>query len=565
MGAVALAVYLLYNWTFLIPVHFDITDRLIGQGTDPLAWIWFYSWFPYALTQGSNPLISAVVWVPGGLNLTWTKCTMALAILCWPITTHWGACVTYNVIVLTAPALAAWMAYFLCREITGMFFPALFGGWLFGFSSYELGQLLGHVDLFVNWPVPLLAWLAVRWYRKKLSDRAFVILATITLFIELGISIEVFATTVLFGFTTLLIAYHVLPDPTAPRRLTRLMIYSTIILPAVCLLALPFLGVMLFGPDHPYRSIYSPAVFSTDLANILIPTGTTWLDNGLLALLFGPMAGNISEQGAYIALPLLVMWILYIRSYWRTGTGKLVIVAAAMFMVFSLGPWLTILDHRFSIPLPWAIFTHLPLIKDALPARFTLYVWLATAVMAAMWMAQSQSHWIFKLALTGATVLFLFPNLERPSLWCDVPTIPMFFQHGQYQHYIRRNENVLLLPTGPDGEAVFIQAHCNFYFHIVGGYLGPPPPRMHSNHIELACFYGGQVSATARQVLHFFHHAKIGAVVISPAEATVFQWLLSPLHIHPIEVGGVDFYEIKSPVPTNATHRSAGPVLPKTG
>ena len=56
------------------------------------------------------------------------------------------------------PAVSAWAAFLLCRHLAGRFWPSLIGGYLFGFSSYELGlPLVVIVALYARsaWRTPL--------------------------------------------------------------------------------------------------------------------------------------------------------------------------------------------------------------------------------------------------------------------------------------------------------------------------------------------------------------------------------------------------------------------------
>ncbi len=557
MAGVALGLYLLYNAIFLIPLHFDITHRLIGATKDPLQWIWFFKWFPYALMHGLNPFISPVIWAPRGLNLTWTTCTPALAILCWPITALWGPFVSYNLVALIAPALGAWMAYLVCREITGRFFPSLLSGWLFGFSSYEIGQLAsGHINLFVTWPAPLLLWLAVRWYKGKIKDWQFITAAAAALLLLFGISVEVFTTTIFSAILVAVIAFGVLRAPSSRDKLLRLATLSAVATVAVAVIASPYLWLMLFGPDHPHGPIWPASKCSIDLANLLVPSRWTWLDGGALEILLGAFSRNIPQQGGYIGLPILILWILFIKDYRCRDTGKLIAGSAAVFMLLSLGPWLIVLNHRLPVPMPWWIFNHLPLIQDALPARLTLYLSLASAVMAAVWLADAPANWRLKLALGTACILFLLPNFSLLRLWRIHSEVPAFFKNKVYTQYLYRNENVLLLPVGWKGRNVFWQAESNFYFRIAGGYLGPPPPRMMQNPVMHACMYGGQTGDIANQIWPFIRHAHIGAVIISASDAGSFQWLLSCLHVHPITIQGLKLYLIQ---PRAQAHSAHGP------
>ncbi len=66
----------------------------------------------------------------------------------------------------------AWAAFLLCRHLTGRFWPSLVGGYLFGFSSYELGHVLGQPQLTAVFAVPLIALVVVRAARGRASRPA---------------------------------------------------------------------------------------------------------------------------------------------------------------------------------------------------------------------------------------------------------------------------------------------------------------------------------------------------------------------------------------------------------
>jgi hypothetical protein len=53
-----------------------------------------------------------------------------------PVTHFFGPILPYNILSIASPPLAAWTAFVLCRYACGRFWPALLGGYIFGFSSY---------------------------------------------------------------------------------------------------------------------------------------------------------------------------------------------------------------------------------------------------------------------------------------------------------------------------------------------------------------------------------------------------------------------------------------------
>ena len=133
-------IYLLLSLLYFGTVG-DYGHMYFGYGLDPIQFIWFLNWWPWAIAHGLNPFISYYVWYPHGFNLTWATSMPLAALLMWPLTWLAGAVVSYNVLSLVAPALSAWTGFLLARYLTRDTLASFIGGYLFGFSSYELGEM----------------------------------------------------------------------------------------------------------------------------------------------------------------------------------------------------------------------------------------------------------------------------------------------------------------------------------------------------------------------------------------------------------------------------------------
>ena len=94
--------------------------------------------------------------------MTWVTSMPCAALLASPITLLADAVVSFNVLSLLAPALSAWAGFLLAQYITRDTSSSLIAGYLFGFSSYELGEMLGHLHLNMTFVVPLLVLLVVQ-------------------------------------------------------------------------------------------------------------------------------------------------------------------------------------------------------------------------------------------------------------------------------------------------------------------------------------------------------------------------------------------------------------------
>ena len=83
--------------------------------------------------------------------------------------------------MLAGPVLAAFFAFLLCRYITRNFAASLFGGYVFGFSTYILGHMEGHLQLVLIFPIPAAVHLTLRLIDERISQRRFIVLMALSL------------------------------------------------------------------------------------------------------------------------------------------------------------------------------------------------------------------------------------------------------------------------------------------------------------------------------------------------------------------------------------------------
>ena len=131
--------------------------------------------------------------------MTWAGSMPAGALAIWPVTSWLGPVVSYNVLMLLSPALSAWTAFLLAKYVTRDPLASLFAGYFYGFSSYEIGHMLGHLNLVLIFVVPLFVLIVVKRFRGELSLFQFVAAVAVTLLIQLGLSTEYLATACLCG------------------------------------------------------------------------------------------------------------------------------------------------------------------------------------------------------------------------------------------------------------------------------------------------------------------------------------------------------------------------------
>lgn len=552
-GAAVLGLYLLvamvYIGRFALP---SLAGGTLGTGPDVQIFLWGLRWWPYALAHGVDPFVSHVVWAPFGSNILWTTTVPAISLLIAPVTILLGPAVAWNVLCVLAPALGAWAAYLLCRELTGRLWPSAFGGALFGFSSFQLAEGLAHLQVAMDLCVPLAAWVIARHVHGRLSGKELALRLGAIAILEFLISPEILATMVLFGAILAAGAYFVRPCERVTLRRTVTAALGGL-LGGVVVLS-PLVVTMLRAT--PSYLLNTPATYSTDLVNFVVPTRVSALGAMWRSPVVDSFPGNLAEQGAYLGLPLLAIVVGFAVSGRRSPRGRLLLFMLLCSIVLSLGPRLTVAGHQ-SIWLPAALLARVPLLADALPGRFTLYTSLAAALIVGEWLTSAPSRLrtsvapairrstraAFRPALAGLAALAIVPSANAILWWKPTPA-PI--AHGTLNRLLPVGSNVLSLPFWNLGDrSLYAQAASGMHFNLVDGWLQLMPAQYgrvasFTNHLSFGELSGLHGSAPVAEFKRGLCRLRIHYVIVwnySPR-------LLAVLRLTPVRAGNALVYRL---------------------
>ena len=202
-------------------------------------------------------------------------------------------------------------------------------------------------------------------------------------------------------------------------------------------------------------------------------------------------------------------------------------VALALFLiaaVCSLGGYLHVGGVQ-SIPLPWALAEHLPVLGLMIPARFAVFAALAASVLAAVWLARQSLRsgaWILGIL----AVVALWPAVGR-NYWRGVPAVPKLFTSGGERRLISARDVVLALPAGSKGQSMIWQADSNLRFQMVGGYiLAPEAPQPYGRFaIYPTLAFGRPVPHLLSAASVFLHRTRPTVAVMEIRQASDSLWL----------------------------------------
>jgi hypothetical protein len=536
-GLLALAIYMLLSFAFIgRSVACNLSASYVGTSNDPSVYMWFLCWWPYAIAHRLNPMITHVVWAPVGFDVAWTTSMPLPALLAAPLTRTFGPVVVYNVLCVLAPALAAWCGFLLCRRITGNYPAAVLGGYVFGFSAYMLAETRGHLPLVLIFPMPLAILLILNRLDGRISPRRFSLLLGAVLATAFLCWAELYATMTFFGALALGLFYS---GGAMRCRIRHLLIPILIAYGLSLIVVLPYLYYF-FQPGYPRSPINSPLRFSADLLNLLLPTSVNALgDVSFMEKAAQRFTGNLLETNAYFGLPLLAIAFWFAWERWPEPITKVLITFLAIVCVLMLGPRLHVNGNQF-FGMPWKIALHLPLLRNALPARFSLYAFLCLAVIVTMWFDAPRPAAV-KLATILLIAIFLCPNLHA-DFWSRSNDTPEFFTRGDYQRYLKPRDNVIIVPYGITGSSMLWQAVAGFYFRMAGGWTSITPREFELWPIVNALLTRTYLPDATGQLLAFMRAHGVSAIIVNDIEGEFWQPMLSPLDSSPIRLGGVTIY-----------------------
>jgi hypothetical protein len=500
---------------------------------------WFFAWWPRALLSGWNPLLTHVLWTPHATNMAWVTSIPGPSLLMTPVTILLGPVVAVNLLALAAPPLSAWGCYLLCRRITSRFWPAAAGGYLFGFSTYEIAQMQGHLNLVLVFCAPLCVYLVLRHLDGSMGRRRFVLLLAATLALQLSISTEVFATMSVFGAIAMGGAF-----PFGPRERRGELLRTGGLIGLSYLGAGLFMSPLLFYATKsfpvPPRDVVRQSV---DALGFVVPRTYELVGGHAFRRSSQPFTASLVEDGAYLGVPLLLVLVCYGLTRRRERLTWFLLGLTALFAVAAMGPVLHIAG-RMSITLPWRIAIGLPLLKFAQPDRFTVYVALAVGVIASIWLASAGPLRQWKWGLVGVAAITLLPNVAQRTYAANHEPVyqPAFFTQGEYRNYLTPGENVVIIaPTHDD--SLLWQADASMSLNNV---LGATQERQLAGSFdELVAFdlLDDQPQSVDPGTLSIFLQLHdVGAVIIAPAVAANWAPLMQDLRLIPQQVGGVILY-----------------------
>lgn len=518
-----------------------------GLPGDPAQAAWAFEWFPYALLHGINPLYSHAMWTPTGINLAGANAGPFLGYLMAPVTWLWGTIVSYNVVNIAAPITGAWAAYWLCRYVTKAPWASILVGFGYGFSTYEVAELGGHLVLAVIFVPPLVALCVLRALDGVASRRATVIQLTVLLLIQLGTATEILFTMTVIG-AILLAAGWVFGSSDGRAKIVRVVPWVVAAYVITLVLGSWYIHELLKAPA--YAKDVGFYGYPTDLLSFVTPNPPTWLGGPNFVSVTGLYVGGAGETLSYIGAPMILLALRFIFTRWDRRATKVLTVTLLLMLLWILGRSLE-LAGRSTIWLPYSLIGRLPLFDEVMQGRVALELSLFCTVLLAMWLARPSGErvgrrmTVFRWLCATLAVACVVPNFVTHAAFAW--TNPTFFQTNMYKQYLKKGETIMPIAWGGFSESPMWQAEDHMYWNMANGYFLYPPPVGWRNQLTADLWADAPQAGDGPMLRQFVIQRHVSDVVVQESELQRWSSTLKQAGLRPgVSVGGVTIYRVPS-------------------
>jgi len=505
-----------------------------GTGGDLGQEIWFLKVVSHNFFHGLGLLQTDLINYPIGVNLTNMTAMPTLGAILAPVTGIFGPISSYNVATTLAPALGALGMYWAANRWLTTWTARFVAGLLFGFSPYVIAQNWCHLFLSTVVFFPLaLGLLHEIFVRQKWSAMLAGMALGLVIVAQLGLSPEMLldGCIALGIYCAVRFRKNLHFDRARWPYLQRALRFVAVpmLLPAAL-----FVHAFLNGTNAfkgAYRPSHMVSHLATDVVNIFLPTNLHAFTLGVgrhvgslyyYSSLTGPHFADPFEAGAYISIPLLLALTLLIRTGPKSTRLNALLVTAVASLVISMGDSLHINGWNTHIPLPFAILRRLPLLESSIASRWSLFLWLALALIVGQgidWAITqvrsrprsplpTQRATAF-LALTAVGVIMLAPYWP---LVAGPQQMPAWFA-TRASSEIPPGATVVTYPIAQNGNPLPMmwQSLNNLNYRLVAGAAGPQVTAVNPIRDAIReCDAGGNpasnratVSAARSQIAHY--------------------------------------------------------------
>ena len=468
--------FLWFARTWADPVH-----RHAGLPGDPESYMFALAWPRFAVQHHLNPFQTSYLLAPHGANLMWTI-PPGFGLLLWPLTATLGLVPTYNLLATLSIAASAWAAQLALRRFVPGELGPFVGGLFYGFSPYMLAHSTGHAMLTVAvLPPILLALLHELLVRQRWKPATTGIMLGALLAFQLSTFLELLAGGAVFA-TLLIVVLAIVYRHEVRARVGYIARALAVGVGAFLVLAGLQLWTLLFGPQtllHVHGVVHTPGVWVADLYEFIVPSQYN-IAGSAFAGTWSQFTAQTAEANAYIGVPLLAVLAMIVVKHRRDRFVRIAAWLTLAMAVLSMGPRLHVLG-RSTVPMPWSVVAHMPLMGHLLPERLAVFTDLGVALLLAYGIAHrvrrpTRRQRRITIVAVVAVIASLLPSITLLDALSAPVVAPAYFTSSDVQR-IPEGSVVLVAPwtvdTRNDNPELW-QALSGFRYRMPSGYAYRP-------------------------------------------------------------------------------------------
>ncbi|GAC1439605.1 MAG: hypothetical protein NVS3B26_03050 [Mycobacteriales bacterium] len=450
----------------------DLGRRTLCPCGDEPQTDWYLAWTPHSLAVGRSPWTTDYLAVPGGVNLMWNTLMPLPGVLSSPLTLLAGPMASHTVLAVLGFAGSATAMWWVVGRWAPWWAARFAAGLLYGFSPYLLAQGSGHLNLELVALPPLVLLLADEiLVRQQLRPVVAGLLLGAVGLAQFLTTEEVLASTFVTAVVGVLLLAVQQRGRLNRRRLRHAASGLGVAAGLLSVGAAWPLGVQFFGPGRVTAPVQDASPYAADLLGLVTPTVHQLLGISQTST----WAGNASENGSYLGLPLVLAVVLLAWRFRGIAVMRFAAVLAPLVWVLSLGERLHVGGHRYDLPLPFILVSRLSVLHNLAAVRLSLYVVLCGAVVLAVGLDRLHADgWLSRHRAAAAVmavtcVLPLLPSgLYR---YQDARTPPFFTSSAVDRVPAGGLALTYPVPRYPGSAPMEWQAQSGFRYRSVGGYV----------------------------------------------------------------------------------------------
>jgi hypothetical protein len=561
----AVVSYLALALLVLVQLWLSPATRVLASNDDD------HGFFAFVLAHGervvfhgANPLFSDRMNVPDGVNMMANTSVLALSLPMAPVTHFLGAGVSVVLLLTLGLAGTAFAWYWvLSRHLVRSPLAAWIGGLWCGFAPAMVSHANGHINFVSQFVVPFIGWQVLRLREPGRAVRGGIVLGLLVV-LQVFINEEVLLFTAL-TLGVFVIAYAALAWRTA-RGLAGRFAAGLAVAAGTALVPLAYpLWFQFTGPQSYRGQPFEPGKFVTDLLALGAYARQSLAGNGEIAR---ALSVSPTEDNTFFGVPMLVMIGVAVYLLWRNLAARALAIAGLALLIASLGPRLRVGGHDTGFPLPFALFSHVPIIDLVSVTRFAMVP--ATIVGVLLALAADRAPLLprrRRMLFWAGLLLAIVPVLPKPLPVVAAEPLPPFLAQQQWRRYVTGDQTLVTVPlpevtTGRAGMRWF--ALSGLGYPVPRGYFmgpaNPPadltgswnaPARPTDVLLRRAAAYGRMPvvsDAERRAAVADLRYWRAGAVVLVPGtpnhdllNSLLTQLLGGP----PQQVGGVLLWDVR--------------------